>query len=61
MDNNYPREENLIDTIRKISKHVNFTGSKRDSAHSQFLLDMIEDMEGQIDSIRQNRVLSSHV
>lgn len=51
----------LVDTIRKISGRVNFAGSDRDAAHSRFLLEMIEDMEAQLDSIKHHQAISPGV
>ncbi len=49
----------LIDTIRKISDRVSLNGSKQDNAHSRFLLEMIEDMNEQVESIKYSRKVSS--
>lgn len=51
----------LIDTIRKISSRISLNGSKQDNAHSQFLLEMVDDMMQQVESIKQARKASSKV
>lgn len=60
---NYSADSNdditLIDTIRKISGRISFNGSKQDKAHSQFLLEMIDDMMEQVESIEHSRKSSS--
>ena len=54
----FTEDKMLIDTIRKISRRVNFAGSERDASHSRFLLEMIEDIEAQLDSNRHQRAIS---
>jgi hypothetical protein len=49
----------LIDTIREISSRISLNGSKQNNAHSQFLLEMIEDMNEQVESIKYSRKASS--
>jgi hypothetical protein len=50
---NYLTEaEVLADTIQKVAARVSFAGTKQDSAHAEFLLEMIEEMEAQVASIR---------
>lgn len=45
----------LIDTIKKISQRISFNGSKQDDAHAEFLLEMVEDMQDQVDLIKFSR------
>lgn len=45
----------LINSIRKISYQVSFHDSEPDMAHSQFLLEVIDDMEQQVKSRRNLR------
>jgi hypothetical protein len=49
----------LIDTIRNISGHICLYGSKQDTAHSEFLLEVVEDMREQVESIRYYHTISS--
>lgn len=46
----------LIDSIKKISSQISFSGSDLDIAHSQFLLEIVEDMEEQVHSNRNRRL-----
>ena len=38
----------LTKAVRGLNAQISFSGSKRDSAHAKFLLDVIEDLEHQI-------------
>jgi hypothetical protein len=57
----YDDDITLIDTIRNISDRISLNGSKQDNAHSEFLLEMIEDMSEQVESIKYYRKASSGV
>ena len=45
----------LIDTIRKISERISLNGSKQDNAHALFLLEMVDDLHDQVESIKYSR------
>ena len=49
----------LVDTIEKISSRIVFSGSKQDLAHTAFLLEVVEDMQAQVDSVRHLRSISA--
>lgn len=57
--NHIDEDITLIDTIQKISDRISYSGSKQDIAHSQFLLEMVEDMEAQVHYRRQQRTVFS--
>ncbi len=57
-----PRDEEaqLIEAINRVSSQVHRSDRQRESsAHSEFLVEVIEHLEEQLDSIRRNREASS--
>ncbi len=49
----------LIDTIRNISERIGVSHCKAEQAHAEFLREVMEDMQQQVESIRHQRAQSS--
>jgi bacterioferritin (cytochrome b1) len=49
----------LVDSIRKISSRISLYGSKQDAVHSQFLSEVVEDMEEQVELLQYSPRTSS--
>jgi len=49
----------LIDTIRNISRRIVVSSCKAEQAHAEFLHEVMEDMQQQVQTIRRQRGLSS--
>lgn len=59
---NKPIEEELklIETIHKMSSQIDFSEQQSSaSRHSEFLVEFIEHLEDQLESLRKNRQVSS--
>lgn len=53
-------ELQLIETINRMSRQINFHGNESGaSKHSMFLMEFIEHLEDQLESIRKSRHFSS--
>lgn len=51
-------EKYLVEEINKISSQLCYRGERNQSRHSDFLQEIIEDMEQQLDMIRGSRELT---
>lgn len=51
----YSEETQLLDTIGKLSHQLNFSDKINCTQHSLLLLEVIDSLEEQLDSIRGNR------
>jgi hypothetical protein len=61
MDKTYYSDEDitLVDSIRRLSQRVHFSDSKKDSVHSRFILEVIDDMQQEVEMIKYGRAVSS--
>jgi len=54
-------ELRLVDTINKMSSQIDFSAQHSGSSkHSEFLSEVIDHLEDQLEAIRKNRQVSSH-
>ena len=54
-------ESELVDAIDKMSYQLHFSGQKSNVRHSRFLLEVIEEMEHQLLSLRHSKKTSGSI
>ena len=61
LDSADAEEVRLVETINKMSNQIHYSGKHKGfSKHSEFLSEVIDHLEDQLESIRKNRQVSSH-